>query len=122
MTREFLLALLVTWPIQAIPALIIAVPTVLLTRRRMMWHKRDCLTLVFPWLLWVLLFALGRRPASLTSAICESLLLGSLVGLNFFALAALSKRINPDKMRIVLPALMCGIAVLLWALFPFTGE
>jgi hypothetical protein len=70
----------------------------------------------------MLLFAFGPRPASLTSAIFESLLLGSMVGLSFVALAVLGKRFNPDKMRLVLSALMCGSAVLLWALFPFLGE
>lgn len=122
MTHEFFLALLVTWPIQVVPALIIAVPTVLLARKRVTWHRRDSLAFVLPWLLWVICFAFGPRPASLTSAMLESVLLGCVVGLCFVAFAVLSKQVNPDKMRLALPALMCSIAVLLWALFPFLGE
>jgi multisubunit Na+/H+ antiporter MnhB subunit len=72
--------------------------------------------------MWVLVFAFNRRPASLTSALFESLLLGSAVGLNFIALAVLAKRFNPHKMRLALMALMCGLAVLLCAFFPVLGE
>jgi hypothetical protein len=119
---EFLLALLLTWPIHAIPAGIIAIPTILLTRRRMKWYKKDGLALAFPWLMWVLVFAFNRRPASLTSALFESLLLGSVVGLNFITLVVLAHRFNPYKMRLALMALMCSIAVLLCAFFPVLGE
>lgn len=111
-----------TWPIHAIPGLIIGVPTVLLTRTKMKWRKKDSLIFVLPWLLWALCFAFGPRAASLSSAMCESLLLGSAVGLSFVALAVLARRFNPDKLRRTLPALVCSIAVLLWAFFPFLGE
>jgi hypothetical protein len=119
---EFITALLVTWPIHAIPALIFAVPTFFLTRKKITWHSTDFLAFGLPWLVWFLVFAFGPRAASLSSATAESLLLGCVIGLSFVVFAILQMRINSYTIRLWLLAFACAFAVVMSAFFPFLGE
>jgi hypothetical protein len=115
---EFLGALLVMWPLHVLCALICAVPTFLLTRKRIKWRLLDCLPLVLPWLLWSCLFAFGPRPASLSSATVENALLGFAVGLGIFLFAFYPGRIS----RLGLLGLLSMLAIALWGVFPVLGE
>jgi hypothetical protein len=119
---EFIAALLVTWPIHAVPALVFAVPTFLLTRKRIAWRSTDCLGFVIPWFVWFLVFAFGSRAASLSSAVIESLLLGCVVGLSSVAFVFLQTRISSSTIRPWLLASVCTFAIVMWAFFPFLGE
>ena len=119
---EFLGALLMTWPIHAVPAIVLALPSYLLTRRSFAWRWSDLLGLVIPWLVWFGVFAFGRRPASLSSALVESLLLGCGVGVGYFLLATIGKQGPLPGLRRWMLGIVCAFAVALWAFFPFLNE
>ena len=119
---EFLEALLILWPVHALIALVFAVPTYLITRKRMIWHGTDCFAFVIPWLLWFAIFAFGPRAASLTSAIAENILLGCAVGVSSIVFVLLERRLTPTSVRRWLLSIICGFAVVMWAAFPFLGE
>lgn len=119
---EFLISLLVTWPIQAIVALLFAGPAVVLTRKKTIWRWRDLLAFLAPWLLWFVVFAFGPRSASLPSAILESSMLGLFVGFSFVVFAILQTRAKSPPGRLWFLSSACIFAVIVWALFPFLGE
>ena len=119
---EFLGALLVTWPIHLVPAIAIALPTAILTRKAFGWHASDLTGFFVPWLVWCVVFAFGPRPASLTSAVAESLLVGLAVGVGFFSLPHLAKKARATLLRPILLASACVLALVLWAVFPLLGE
>ena len=119
---EFLTAILFTWLIHAVPAVVGALPSYLLTRRSFAWRLHDLLGLVIPWLVWAVVFSFGPRPASISSALVESFLLGCGVGVGYVFLASIG-RLNPHPaLRNWLLGIVCALAVGLWAFFPFLNE
>jgi len=119
---EFLSSLLVTWPIQLVFGLIFAVPTILITRKWIVWYRGDAINFFVPWMIWLVLFAFGPRDASLTSAICENTLLGFAIGLNFVVFAFTQKLSKPFYARPWPLVALCVFAAAMWAMFPFLGE
>lgn len=120
---EFLESLAVTWVIHVLVGALLAIPTFLITRRKFAWKQADLLAFVIPWLAWFIVFAIGPKAASITSAVCESVLLGGAIGCAFIALPRLRiKSIGPVALRIRYLGFLCAFAILMWALFPFIGE
>jgi len=118
----FLAALLITWPIHALPAIVGAVPSYLLTRRSFVWEWGDLLGLVIPWLVWFVVFAFGPRPASLSSALVEGFLLGCGVGVGYALMASIGRHGPLPGLRRWMLGIVCAYAVALWAVFPFLNE
>jgi len=118
----FVLALFLTWPVHAAAGAFFSIPAILLNHKRLRWERRDYLTFVVPWLAWLVVFAFGPRAASLSSAIVEVILLGGVAGLGLLPLIYLSRRFSLPAMRPWLLAVLCVVAVLIWACFPFLGE
>lgn len=119
---EFLGAIVFMWPVHAIPAIAIAVPTALLTRKSFSWRPYDLLGLLLPWLVWATAFAFGPRDASLSSAVVESFALGCGVGSAYFLLVLLSRRASVATVRLGMLCSLCAAALAVWAFFPFLGE
>ena len=119
--QQFLEALLCTWPVYAVPPFIVLIPTIFLTRKRVVWRLSDALGFILPWLVWVVLFAFGPRDASLASALYESLLLGCGLAMAFIAFAIVGDK-RPYFLRALLLLLMFVSAGLTWAFFPFLPE
>lgn len=119
---EFLAAVLITWPLHMVVALIFAVPTFFLTRTKARWSAIDVLGFILPWLVWFLAFVFGPRAASLSSAILESLLLGLLVGFAYVVFAFLQTRMKVRHLRAEILGAVCVFEILVWAIFPFIGE
>jgi len=120
--RQTIIALLMTWPIHAIAALVFAIPTFLFTRKRISWKWIDYLSLLIPLAIWVTLFTFGPRYGNFAMAFMETVLLGCAVGLSFVIFAFLQRRLNPSRAHFALISLASSFAVLIWAIFPVHGE
>jgi hypothetical protein len=119
---QFLAAVLMTWPIYLLPAIIFAAPTAIVTRKKVAWRWADCSVFILPWSLWAIFFALGQRRASLSSALFENLFLGLMAGFSFVLLAYLRVRKRDVSGRALILISLCVAAVVTWACFPFLGE
>ena len=119
---EFILAMALTWLFFAPPAALISLPIWFFAKRRTELTRADTLLFVVPWLVWALLFTFGPRPASLSSAIVEALILGCLAPSVLVLRAIGGTKWNPRRTRALGLVLVSVAGIMLWAFMPFLPE
>jgi hypothetical protein len=115
-TLEFIAALVCTWPMHALAALLFIGPTVMFRRHRGLPTQAWQFVLL-PWLAWLFAFIFWPSPKSLTTAVVDSLALGVTAGL-----AAIIGVTFSDVVRRWSLGVASVVGVILAATVPFFGE